>query len=61
MRNMDYFVQALRNNPELAIFLTPYVVYTDEQADSLLQRERERLPNMKQAIDSMLPSPPRKP
>src|SRR2546427_7891756 len=50
-----------RQRTELAIFLTPYVVYTDEQADSLLQRERERLPNMKQGIDSMMPPPPRKP
>ncbi|PYP98369.1 MAG: hypothetical protein DMD38_03000 [Gemmatimonadetes bacterium] len=25
---------------EIAIFLTPYVVFTDEQADSLMQRER---------------------
>jgi general secretion pathway protein D len=48
-----------RQRTELAIFLTPYVVYTDEQADSLLQRERDLLPNAKPGIDSMLP--PRKP
>jgi len=50
-----------RQRTELAIFLTPYAVYTDEQADSLLQRERERLQNMKPGIDSMLPPPPAPP
>ncbi len=48
-----------RQRTELAIFITPYVVYTDEQADSLLQQERERLPHIREGIDSMLP--PRKP
>jgi general secretion pathway protein D len=51
-----------RSRTEIAIFLTPYVVYTDEQADSLMQRERGRLRESKQSIDSMLPPvPPRKP
>ena len=50
-----------RQRTELAIFLTPYAVYTDEQADSLLQRELERLQNMKPGIDSMLPPPPAPP
>ncbi len=43
---------------ELAIFLTPYVVYTDEQADSLLNDERAKLGNLKQPLDSMLPMHP---
>jgi general secretion pathway protein D len=43
-----------RQKMELAIFLTPYVVFNDEQADSLLQQERSRLPNLKQALDSVL-------
>jgi general secretion pathway protein D len=42
-----------RSKTELAIFLTPYVVFNDEQADSVLQRERERLPNLKQSLDSV--------
>jgi general secretion pathway protein D len=51
-----------RSRTEIAIFLTPYVVYTDEQADSLLQRERARLRQSKEKIDSMLPPvPPREP
>ena len=47
-----------RERTEIAIFLTPYVVFTDEQADSLLQQEREKLRNSKQPIDSALPPPP---
>ncbi len=47
-----------RQRTELAIFLTPYVVATDEQADSLLQQQRDRMPGLKQGIDSMLPPPP---
>ncbi len=51
-----------RTRTEIAIFLTPYVVYTDEQADSLMQRERDQLRDSKQKIDSMLPPvPPREP
>lgn len=51
-----------RSRTEIAIFLTPYVVYTDEQADSLMQRERGRLRESKEKIDSMLPPvPPREP
>jgi general secretion pathway protein D len=42
---------------ELAIFLTPYVVFTDEQADSLLDQERLKLRNLKQPIDSVLGPP----
>jgi general secretion pathway protein D len=51
-----------RSRTEIAIFLTPYVVYTDEQADSLMQRERGRLRESKAKIDSILsPAPPREP
>jgi general secretion pathway protein D len=51
-----------RSRTEIAIFLTPYVVYTDEEADSLMQRERRLLRDSKQSIDSMLPPvPPREP
>ena len=51
-----------RERTEIAIFLTPYVVFTDEQADSLLQSEREKLQGSKQQIDSVLgPVPPPKP
>jgi general secretion pathway protein D len=53
-----------RERTEIAIFLTPYVVFTDEQADSLLQQEREKLRNSKQPIDSALPplpNPPERP
>jgi len=47
---------------EIAIFLTPYVVFTDEQADSLLQRERDRLEGSMHQLDSLLaPVPPRNP
>ena len=58
---LGYFFKsrsASRQRTELAIFLTPYVVYSDEQADSLLQRERIRLRGMP-GIDSLLP--PNKP
>src|SRR5256712_1615176 len=48
-----------RQRTELAIFLTPPVVYTDAQADSLLRREQEQLPGMKQDLDSILS--PRRP
>ncbi len=51
-----------RERTEIAIFFTPYVAFTDEQADSLLQRERDRLQGLKPQIDSVLaPAPPRKP
>ncbi|HEX7940463.1 MAG TPA: hypothetical protein VF488_01585, partial [Gemmatimonadaceae bacterium] len=42
---------------ELAIFVTPHVVFNDQQADSLLQRQREQLPASKQSIDSILTHP----
>jgi general secretion pathway protein D len=51
-----------RERTEIAIFLTPYVVFTDEQADSLMQRDRDRLEGSMHQLDSLLaPVPPRKP
>ena len=47
-----------RSRTEIAIFLTPSVVYTDEEADSLMRRERGRLRESKEKIDSVLPLPP---
>jgi general secretion pathway protein D len=43
-----------RERTELAIFMTPYVVYNDDQSDSLLQRERDKMHVLKQSIDSVL-------
>jgi general secretion pathway protein D len=42
---------------ELAIFVTPYVVFTDEDAAELLERERGRLRNIEQ-LDERIPAPP---
>ena len=51
-----------RERTEVAIFLTPYVVFTDEQADSLMQRERDQLQGSMRQLDSLLaPVPARKP
>lgn len=47
---------ANRTRTEIAIFLTPYVVFSDEAADSLLQRERERLRDTRLPLDSVVPS-----
>jgi general secretion pathway protein D len=46
-----------RERTELAIFLTPYVVFTDEQADSLLDLERRKFQGLKQPLDSVLGQP----
>lgn len=46
-----------RSRTELAIFVTPHVVFTDQEADSLLRQQREQLPASKQAIDSSLAHP----
>lgn len=44
---------------ELAIFLTPHVVTTDEAADSMLHAERDKLQILGPQIDSVLsPTPP---
>src|SRR2546430_4044241 len=51
-----------RSRTEIAIFITPHVVYTDEEADSLMRRQRALLRESKQPLDSMLPlAPPREP
>jgi general secretion pathway protein D len=50
-----------RERTELAIFLTPYVVTNDEQSDSLLQHEREKMHILKESIDSVLGPTPKKP
>jgi general secretion pathway protein D len=39
---------------ELAIFLTPHVVTTDEESDSLLHGEKGKLDLLRQSIDSVL-------
>lgn len=44
-----------RLRTELAIFVTPYVVFTDEDAAALLERERDRLRN--EALDQALVPP----
>ena len=41
---------------ELAIFVTPYVVFTDEDAERLFDRELERLQN-REEIEEALPQP----
>jgi general secretion pathway protein D len=43
---------------ELAIFLTPYVVYSDENAAELLERERARLRELQGDLDSVVPRNP---
>jgi general secretion pathway protein D len=43
-----------RERTELAIFMTPYVVYNDEQSDSLLEQERTKMHVLKESIDSVL-------
>jgi len=46
---------------ELAIFLTPHVVTTDEEADSLVQSERDKMHVLSPQIDSVLQLVPRTP
>jgi general secretion pathway protein D len=46
--------QVSRARTELALFVTPFVVFSDAQADTLLRRERERLPGSRQPLDSIL-------
>lgn len=43
---------------ELAVFLTPYVVYSDEDATELLERERARLRDSQRDLDGVLPRDP---
>ncbi len=46
-----------RLRTELAIFVTPYVVFNDEDAADLLERERQRL-QQRDELDEALPPPP---
>jgi general secretion pathway protein D len=44
---------------ELALFVTPHVVFTDAESDSLLQSQRERFGASRPAVDSVLAPPSR--
>jgi general secretion pathway protein D len=46
-----------RQRTELAIFVTPHVVFDDEQADSLLKSQREKFQGTKPMVDSTLAPP----
>jgi general secretion pathway protein D len=46
-----------RQRTELAIFVTPHVVFNDEQADSLLQTQREKFEGSSRMVDSTLAPP----
>jgi general secretion pathway protein D len=55
-----------RARTELAIFLTPHVVFTDAEAEGLLQREEQRLRDSREDVDRSLQEqrqrpPPRRP
>jgi general secretion pathway protein D len=50
-----------RARTELAIFLTPHVVFNDAEAEELLQRERQRLPDARSDIDRSLQEPRERP
>jgi general secretion pathway protein D len=53
---------ALRARTELAIFLTPHVVFNDRDSDRVLERERTRMKESRPDIDRALtPSPPAAP
>ena len=43
-----------RSRNELAIFVTPHVVFSDEAADSLLRNQRRQYRNAKPTLDSLL-------
>jgi general secretion pathway protein D len=47
-----------QSRSELAIFVTPHVVFDDAEADSLLQRQRGQLRSMQPVIDSIFALPP---
>ncbi|MDQ3674486.1 MAG: hypothetical protein M3365_08950 [Gemmatimonadota bacterium] len=46
---------------ELAVFLTPYVVYSDDNATELLERERARLRESRRDLEGVLPRNPDSP
>jgi general secretion pathway protein D len=47
------------NRTELAIFVTPHVVFNDEQADSLLREQRRKFRDSRPVIDSIFAPPPK--
>ena len=47
-----------RSRTELAIFVTPHVVFDDEAADSLLRNQRAKFRTSQPTIDSLLAPPP---
>jgi type II secretory pathway component GspD/PulD (secretin) len=47
-----------RSRSELAIFVTPHVVFDDAQADSLLQQQRGKLRSMQPTLDSIFAPEP---
>jgi general secretion pathway protein D len=47
-----------RSRSELAIFVTPHVVFDDAQADSLLQQQRGKLRSMQPTLDSIFAPQP---
>jgi general secretion pathway protein D len=52
-----------RTRSELAIFLTPYVVFTDAEAQELMERERGRLRELQREAPGVpipAPTPPRR-
>ena len=52
----DYFRNERqgRSRTELAIFVTPHVVFNDEAADSLVRNQRAKFRNSRPTIDSLL-------
>jgi general secretion pathway protein D len=46
-----------RSRTELAIFVTPHVVFNDEAADSLLRNQRLKFRNSRPTVDSLLAPP----
>jgi type II secretory pathway component GspD/PulD (secretin) len=46
-----------RSRTELAIFVTPHVVFNDEAADSLVRNQRGKFRNSQPTIDSLLAPP----
>ena len=50
-----------RSRTELAIFVTPHVVFDDEAADSLMRNQRGKFRSSQPTIDSLLAPPPAAP
>jgi general secretion pathway protein D len=49
--------RSIRQRTELAIFVTPHIVFNDEQADSLLNSQREKFQGSRRMVDSTLAPP----